>query len=77
MVIEEIWRVEEEYRELIEWKKWREDRYRADIVSIVARYEDVGFEECADEEYRLDSYYRVDNVVSDEENKDKVFCYLI
>ena len=41
----------------------------------MARYEDVGFEECSDEEYRLDSYYRVDNVVSAEE-KIKIKCLL-
>ena len=48
-----------------------------DIVSIVARYEDVGFEEYSDEEYRLDSYYRVDNVASLKKIEDKVFCDLI
>ena len=73
---EEIWRVEDGYRGLIEWKMWREGKYRADIVSIVARYEDVGFEECSVEEYRLDNDYRVDNVASAEENKDKVFVTL-
>ena len=47
-----------------------------DIVSIVARYEDVGFEECSVEEYRLDNDYRVDNVASLKKIEDKVFVTL-
>ena len=62
MVVKELWRVEELKRSIEEGKSEEKADIEQNIVSIVARYEDVDEKKDVVEEYRLDKDYRVDNV---------------